>query len=164
MRQQRNWMWLVLVSGVLWLAACGGGGDGSNVLYRDDGVLVVDGREYPRRTPQEIDADTEKYGSPVFGLLNVLGKPGVQSEEINMYLHSYELSSNLPDCQLFLDEYRCWIAHIAVPPDWADQWRRAMANWHWVESVEYSRIAVPADPMRAARATSRHGVWVFRQR
>ena len=113
------------------LVACGGGGEAELVVYRDDSVLVVDGREYERRTQEEIKGDFS--GNVMFESLNLLGKSGVEGVDIERRLREYGLMSYQLDCDFLVGEKRCIVQRIAVPPDWGDQWARAMADWAWVE-------------------------------
>jgi hypothetical protein len=125
------------------LAACGGGGNEEPVVYRDDGVLVVDGREYSRRTQEEIN---NEFGDSVFySLLNLVGKSGAEKIEIEERLRAYGLFTFEINCEFLTDENRCIVFGIAVPAEWGDQWRRAISNWHWVEreSVRFQMIISP---------------------
>jgi hypothetical protein len=126
------------------LAACGGGDDGEwdfPVVYReDDAVLMVDGRAYHRRTTEEIGVVFLPEGNAVPGLLSVWTKSGVEKDAVIAHFQRYGLGYNYLDCQLISNEHRCSIGQIAVPPDWGDQWRRAMADWSWVERADFERV------------------------
>jgi hypothetical protein len=122
------------------LVACGGGNE-EPVVYRDDNILVVDGREYSRRTEGEIK---NEFGESVsYTLLDLLGKPGVKKIEVESQLNKHGLFTYHLDCEFWADENRCGVLQIAVPPEWSDQWRRAMADWDWVErdSVRFEGIS-----------------------
>jgi hypothetical protein len=124
------------------LSACGGGGSESTVVYKEDeAVLVVDGRAYHRRAPAEIGVVFLPEGNAAPGLLNVRTKAGVEQDAVIEYLQRYGFlhHSYYLNCYLELNKSWCWIGQLVVPPDWGDQWRRAMADWPWVESVDFER-------------------------
>lgn len=130
--------------GVLLLSACGGGGDEQAnvpVVYRDDGALIVDGRTYERRTPEEIGVVFLPEGNAAPGLLNVRTKAGVGESAVIEYLQRYGFQRDgyYLNCYSELNENWCWIGQLVVPPDWGDQWRRVMFDWPWVESVDFER-------------------------
>lgn len=125
------------------LVACGGGGNEESVVYRNDGVLVVDGREYLRRAEEEIKNEFGEFVQ--YDRLNLLGKPDVEKNEIEEHLREHGLLSYLLDCELWADENRCSVRQIVVPAEWGDQWRRAMGGWDWVENVYFGPPLVSPD-------------------